>query len=104
MKINEEVYFIEYKRGRGYGSLKKSTVTYAGRKYFKASGYQYNIPIETMVTGHDSDPHLRYFLTEKDYRDWQESIELKAKVNHFFHINWHLSLEQMRQILKIIKN
>lgn len=102
MKIGDEIYFIEYERGQGYSGLYSSKITYVGKLYFQTSDFNRNIKISEMKNGDESDPHKRYFLSQKEYFDWKESRRLKEKINRFFYNNWNLSLEELRIINSVI--
>lgn len=107
LKLGEKAYYIEYNRGTGYGKLTETSITKVGRIYFETSDSARRIEKATMLNGHESDPHKRYFLSQQDYDNYLESKILKDTIQDCFRNSWEwkrkLSFDQLKRIVEIIK-
>lgn len=101
MKVGDIIYFAQFERGKGYGNLRKTTVTKVGLKYFDTDENT-KIPRNNMVDGHNSDPHKRYFFNEEHHSQFFELIKLKKIIRDFSNSPMNIDIDDMRHIVSLI--
>jgi hypothetical protein len=101
MKVGQKVYL--YGGFRFGKELTETVITEIGRKYFKVESPPERFYIDTLQ--HDGGQYIsryRAFLSKQDFDDYIEHGQLANKLRSKQFDS--LSLEQLRQIHKIINN
>ncbi len=103
MKVNDEIYFAEYERGKGYSELQKSLVTKVGTKFFETSTSSRKILLSEMIDSNSSsDDHKRYFSNHQHHAEYFELIEIKRKIRKFAEGQMNIDIDDLRTIVSLI--
>lgn len=103
IEVNQTMYLIEY----DYRGSKKETqavkVSKVGRKYFELEGKPYNrYDIKTLREVKDHVYKNQCYLSIQEIEDDRELNRLTNEISQFFRYRTKLTIEQLREISKII--
>lgn len=104
MQVGQKVWVYEA-RYRVAG-LTEATITKVGKKYFEVDAVRGKFYIEDLRFVTEYSSNCRVYLSRHDYEDEKETKYLEDKLRSIFKVygRTNLSLEQLRQINKIIQD